>query len=53
MEYCDLSSRERYKKIDEKKVKSYGACCYPKGYKKLMKMFSSIFNMDFDKILTD
>ena len=40
-------------KIDEKKIKSYGACCYPKGYKKLMKMFSSIFNMDFDKILKD
>ena len=40
-------------KIDEKKVKSYGACCYPKSYKKLMKMFSDIFDMDFNKILTD
>ena len=40
-------------KIDEKKVKSYGACCYPKSYKKLMKMFSDIFDMDFNKILAE
>ena len=38
-------------KINEKKVKSFGACCYPKSYKKLMKMFSDIFDMDFNKIL--
>ena len=54
VEVIDVKLNNRKtKKIGEKKVKSYGACCYPKGYKKLMKMFSSIFNMDFDKILTD
>ena len=35
--------------FNDKRVSSSGACCYPDGYKKLISMFSKIFDVDFYK----
>jgi len=44
---CDGDLWEINASFNDKKVSSSGASCYPDGYKKLISMFSKIFDVDF------